>query len=103
MHRIEYLPLAESDLMDALGYIAVTLGSPDSARRLLDEFEKTAARIAEFPYSCELYRTDRPIRDEIRKVPVLGYVLYYAVFPDRVEIRRFLHGRRERTNEISEI
>ena len=29
MHKIVYLPLAESDLMDALGYIAYTLDAPN--------------------------------------------------------------------------
>lgn len=101
MHKIEYLPLAERDLEDALDYITNKLGAPDAARGLLNEFEKTVLSIAEFPYAYELYRTDRPILDEIRKVPVGNYVLYYAVFPDRVEIRRFIHGLRERDNLFS--
>ena len=96
MHKIVYLPLAESDLMDALGYIAYTLDAPKAARDLLAEYDETVQRIAEFPYAYELYRTDRPMKDEIRKVPVKNYVLYYAVFQDRVEIRRFLYGKRDR-------
>ena len=102
MHKIVYLPLAESDLLEALDYIAHTLDASKAARELLDEFDKTVQRIAEFPYACEMYRTDRPMHDEIRKVPVKNYVLYYAVFRDRVEIRRFLHGRRDRSKGIAE-
>lgn len=100
MHKLVYLPLAESDLMEALHYIAYTLDAPKAARDLLSEFEDTVKRIAEFPYAHELYRTDRPMQDEIRKVPVKNYVLYYAVFQDRVEIRRFIHGRRDRSKGI---
>ena len=100
MHKIVYLPLAESDLVDALHYIAYTLDAPKAARDLLTEFEDTVKCIAEFPYAHELYRTDRPMQDEIRKVPVKNYVLYYAVFQDRVEIRRFIHGRRDRSRGI---
>ena len=37
------------------------------------------------------------MKDEIRKVPVKNYVLYSAVFQDRVEIRRFLYGKRNRS------
>ncbi len=96
MHKIVYVPLAESDLLQALDYIAYTLGAPGAARELLEAFDRTVHRIASFPYACALYRTDRPMRDEIRMAPVGNYVLYYAVFDDRVEIRRFLHGRRER-------
>ena len=100
MHKITYLPLAESDLIDALDYIAYKLDAPKAARELLDEFDDKIRHIAEFPYAFELYRTDRPMIDEIRKVPVGNYVLYYAVFEDRVEIRRFLHGRRDRSKGI---
>ena len=102
MHKVVYLPLAESDLLDALNYIAYTLDAPKAARDLLTEFDKTVNRIAEFPYACELYRTDRPMKDEIRKVTVKNYVLYYAVFQDHVEIRRFLHGRRDRSIGIAD-
>ncbi len=102
MHKLVYLPLAESDLLNALDYIAYTLDAPKAARELLTEFDETVKQIAEYPYACELYRTDRPIQDEIRKVPVKNYVLYYAVFQDRVEIRRFLHGRRDRSKGIAE-
>ncbi len=102
MHKIVYLPLAESDLLEAMDYIAYTLDAPKAARDLLTAFAETIKQIAEFPYACELYRTDRPMQDEIRKVPVRNYVLYYAVFQDRVEIRRFLHGRRDRSKGIAE-
>lgn len=100
MHKIIYLPFAESDLLEALNYIACTLDAPKAARDLLAEFDDTVQRIAEYPYAHELYRTDRPMKDEIRKVPVKNYVLYYAVFQDRVELRRFIHGRRDRSKGI---
>ena len=97
MHKISYLPIAQSDLLDAVDYIARTLGAPQAASELLDELDRTIQQIAQFPYAQELYRTDRPLKDEIRKIPVKNYVLYYAVFDDTVEIRRFLHGRRDRS------
>lgn len=99
MYRVEYLPLAEQDVLEALDYIAHTLEAPDAARDLLLALDETVGRVAEYPYGFELYRTDRPMRDEIRRVPAKGYVLYYAVFRDRVQIWRFLHGRRDRTGE----
>lgn len=100
MHKIVYLPLAESDILDAVDYIADRLDAPQAAADLLSELDETVQRISMFPYAHELYRTTRPMRDEIRKVPVKGYVLYYAVFEDTVEIRRFLHGRRDRSKGI---
>lgn len=99
MHRIEYLPLAKEDVLNAVDYLASVLEAPKAAADLLDALDDTVERIAQFPYAYALYRTDRPMRDEIRKVPVKGFVLYYAVFQDRVELRRFLHGRKNRTAE----
>lgn len=100
MHKITYLPVAERDLLETLEYLTAVLDAPKAAADLLEEFDHTVQQIARFPYACELYRTDRPMKDEIRKVPVKNYVLYYAVFPDYVEIRRFLHGRRDRSRGI---
>ena len=96
MYNITYLPLAETDILDAVDYIAGKLDAPQAAQALLDELDDTVERISRYPYAHELYRTARPMWDEIRKVPVKGYVLYYAVLEDTVEIRRFLHGRRNR-------
>ena len=97
MHKVVYLPLAEADILDAVDYIADKLDAPQAAADLLAELDATVQWLSSFPYAHELYRTTRPMRDEIRKVPVKNYVLYYAVFQDTVEIRRFLHGRRDRS------
>lgn len=102
MHKIEYLPLAQTDVLDAVTYLVSALEAPQAAADLLNELDRTVEQLSQFPYAYELYLTDRPMRDEIRKVPIKGFVLYYAVFQDRVEIRRFLHGRRNRTAEIVE-
>lgn len=96
MHKVVYLPLAEADILDAVEYIANKLDNPTAAADLLEELDKAETILAKFPYAYELYRTDRPMRGEIRKVPVKGYVLYYAVTQDTVEVRRFIHGRRKR-------
>ena len=96
MYKIIYLPLAEVDILDAVDYIAGRLGNPSAAETLLDELDKTVEQISRFPYASEPYYTTRPIRDELRKVPVKGYVLYYTVSEDTVEIRRFINGRRNR-------
>jgi len=96
MHKIVYLPLAQEDILNAVDYLADRLDSPLAAEALLAELEDTVRRLLVFPYAHQLYRTDRPMREEIRRVSVKNYVLYYAVSQDTVEIRRFLHGRRDR-------
>ena len=94
MHKIIYLPIAEDDVLNAIEHIACKQDNPSAAENLLDELDKTVERIARFPYSSELYRTDRPMRKEIRMASVRNYVLYYAVTEDTVEIQRLIHGRR---------
>ena len=96
VHKIIYLPIAEDDVLNAVEHIACKLDNPSAAENLLDELDKTVERIARFPYSSELYRTDRPMRKEIRMASVRNYVLYYAVTEDTVEIQRLIHGRRVR-------
>ena len=103
MYKVVYLPLAESDVLEAMEYIAEKLEAPKAARDLLAELDETVQRIAEFPYAYALYHTDRPLREEIRQAPVKNYVLYCVVYRDRVEIRRFLHSRRDRSRGIGEI
>lgn len=100
MHKIEYLPLAQEDIVNAMGHLMSVLDAPKAAAELLDELDAAVERIAKFPYAFELYHTNRPMRDEIRKLPIKGFILYYAVFPDRVEVRRFLHGRKNRTADV---
>lgn len=94
VHKIVYLQIAEDDVLNAVEHIACKLDNPSAAENLLDELDKTVERIARFPYSCELYRTARPMRKEIRMASVRNYVLYYAVTEDTVEIQRLIHGRR---------
>ena len=97
MHKVVYLPIAEDDILAAVEYIAYKLDNPSAAEALLDELDKTVERVARFPYSSELYRTDRPMRKEIRMVSVKNYVLYYAVTEETVEIQRLIHRRRDKT------
>ena len=98
MHKIVYLPLAEDDILAAVDYIADKLDNPSAAEALLNELDKTAQSLSRFPYAGEPYYSERPMRDELRKVPVKGYMLYYHVTEDSVEIRRFIHGRRDRSS-----
>ena len=94
MYKIRYLPLAEEDILSAVAYIADKLKNPKAASDLLDELDKIAGNIVEFPFAGGLYRTDRPLHDEIRMAQVKNYVLYYTVIGDTVEVRRFVHSRR---------
>ena len=96
MYKLVYLPIAEDDILEAVDYIGGKLGNPAAANELLDELDATVGALLKFPYGFAPYHSDRPIHDELRWAPVKSYVLYYTVIGDTVEIRRFLHGRRNR-------
>ena len=83
--------------MNAVRYIAEKLENPAAASALLDELDEAVEGLSRFPLMGSPYHTVRPIRDELRKLPVKNYVLYYTVTEDTVEIRRFIHGRRDRS------
>ncbi len=94
--QIEYLPQARLDITQAIDYLTNKLMAPQAAEDLLNEFSSVIQNISEFPYAFPLYRTAEPMRSEVRYAPVRNYVVYYVVLTDRVQIRRFLHGRQRR-------
>lgn len=99
-YKIIFRKLAIEDIDAAVSYLAEKLSAPQAAMELLDALEEAYDQISSFPYSNPLYRSELPLAEETRFVPVKGYVLYYTVVNDTVEIRRFLHGRRDRTPAI---
>ena len=95
MYRIQYLPLAEADVLEAVSYIADTPDAPKAAAELLETLDKTVEQISTFPYAYPLYRCTRPMSSELRMAVIKNYVLYFTVKEDSVELRRFLQGQRD--------
>lgn len=98
MGKVIYTPSAKKDIEGAVTYLFFNLSAPQAARDLVHELDETVKRVIEYPYASSLYRTNRVMCDEIRWVAVKGFVLYYAVMEDAIQIRRFLHGKRDRGN-----
>lgn len=101
MYNLRYLPITDEDIQNAVEYIGGKLGNPVTADQLLEELDKTMETFRDFPYGFEPHHSERPLHDELRWAPVKGYVLYFTVIGDTVEIRRFLHRRRDRKNPDS--
>lgn len=98
MRKVIYTPSAKKDIEGAVTYLFFNLSAPQAARDLVRELDETVDRVMRCPYAGSLYRTDRAMRDEIRWVTVKSFVLYYVVMEDTIQIRRFLHGKRNRAN-----
>lgn len=92
-YRIEYLPIAEQDLSDIIEYI--TLDSPKSSLKLLEEIDELISKLEDFPYMGITPRDTRLQRLNYRIIVVSSYLVFYVVKDDSVEIRRILHGKRK--------
>lgn len=92
-YRIDYLPIAEKDLSDIIEYI--TLDSPQSALKLLEEIDESISKLEDFPFMGINIKDTRLQRFNYRIIVVSSYLVFYVVKDEYVEIRRILHGKRK--------
>lgn len=92
-YKIEYLPIAEKDLTEIIGYIQ--LDSPQSALSLLDEFDDKITLLEDFPYLGVVPKDARLQYLNYRILVVSSYLVFYVVKSEFIEIRRILHGKRK--------
>lgn len=91
-YRLEYLPVAERDLLDILDYIA--RDRPAAARAFVDRLERAIDGLARFPRSGRAPEDDDLRRLGYRVLVVEGYLVFYVVTGRTVQIRRVIHGAR---------
>ena len=92
--ELRYLPLFWDDLNAAVSCIADTLQNPAAATRLLDQVEKAILDHAEAPTAAATYKTTRSRPLPYYWFAVGNYLVFYVMFDDIMEVRRFLHGAR---------
>lgn len=95
MLKLQYLSLAQRDLLEIVDYIADTLEAPKAADELLDELGNAFERLRAHPYSCRVYQPLKSVDLEYRLLVVKHYLVFYVVLEDAVEIHRVIHGRRD--------
>ena len=93
MHKLKYLPLAQKDLRNIIGYIADKLKAPKAAMDLVDTLDNSISRLQQFPYSCKLYQAIEPLESEYRMLPVKNYIVFYVVTEHEVEIHRIIYAK----------
>lgn len=82
---------ARADLLEALEYLAGQ--SPQAATTFLDEIERVAGSLSEFPERDAVVRElESP---NLRQLVVGRYRLIYQVEPGGVGIVRLIHGARD--------
>ena len=93
MHKLVYLPIAQQDLKEIIGYITDTLKAPKAAMDLLDAFDESISHLKDFPYSCKVYQPVKPLLNEYRALQVKNYLVFYTVNEDTVEIHRIVYAK----------
>ena len=92
-YPIEYLPIAEKDLIEILEYVQID--NPVAALQLLEEIDKAISKLAYFHYMGYIPKDQRLIQLNYRTLVVENYRVFYVVLDEIIEIRRILHGKRK--------
>lgn len=99
-YSLQYLPLFWDDLGQALLYIQNVLNNPNAAKRLLDQVEQGILDHLANPTTAAIYKTtrDRPL--PYYWLPVNNYMVFYVVYDNVMEVRRFVYGARDLTKIV---
>jgi len=90
MSKLQFTPLALSDLDDILDYIARE--RPMTAVAVIRRIRQACEKIARFP---EMGQRRPEFSAEYRSFPVERWVVFYRIVDDRVEVHRVLDGSRD--------
>ena len=89
--KIEYLASAQDDLEDVFHYIAKD--NRDAAIQILSEFDREITRLEENPLLGSV-PTRMPQLEKLgwRFLDVKGYLVFYIIESDKIEIRNIITG-----------
>lgn len=99
-YRLQYLPLFWDDLNAAVSYINDTLQAPAAAERLLNQTETGILDHLKHPTMAAVYASTRTRPLPYYWFGVGDYMVFYVVFDDVMEVRRFLYGSRDVTRMV---
>lgn len=93
-YKLRFLPLFESDLNQAIDYIAFELENPEVAERLADSVQAAIRERLPYAEAFEAYPSTRE-----RQYPYY-YIVFYVVIGDVMEVRRLLYRRSDLKQKI---
>lgn len=87
---------AKADLDEILSYISTELDNTTAASSFFDNIEKTISQLVEFPKSGSIVENEFLAAENIRKVPIGNYSLYYTPdsIPSTIVIIRIIYAKR---------
>ena len=95
MYKLEYLPVAQRDMVEIVRYISGELRNPAAADRLA--MVNAAESILTFPYALPAYQPIRPLKREYRKILVQNFLMLYWVDEEKklVTVARVVYAKRD--------
>lgn len=81
---------AIKDLEEIINYFSSR--NVDAGERFINEFEKKCKNLANFP---NMGRSYDDIKPSVRGLPLAGYIIFYRVIDDGIEIIRVISGYRD--------
>jgi len=95
-YKVEYLPIAQKDMVEIAKYIGVNLSNPQSAERLADKMVSEIEKLSEMPYRYPAYLPIRSLNREYRKLIIDNYTIFYCVDENTkiVTIARAIYSKR---------
>ena len=97
MYKLEYLPVAQRDMVEIARYISGELQNPVAAERLAMEFVNAAGSVLTFPYALPAYQPIRSLKREYRKILVQNFFVFYWVDEEKklVTVARVVYAKRD--------
>ena len=104
-YSLQFTGKALADLDEITGYLVTSLGQRPAAQRLVDTVEKELQTVCRFPESGTLVVNDFLRRNDIRKLVIDKYLLYYLADSDteRIIVLRFVYGKRDLNDILREM
>jgi len=96
----QYLPLFWDDLNSAVTYISDVLHATEAAERLIDQVENGILEHLHNPTMAAMYQTTQGRPLTYYWFEVGNYMVFYVIFDDVIEVRRFVYGSRDLTKMI---
>ena len=91
--KIEYLPIAQNDLLDIFEYIV--LDNPIAAEQFVNKIDKTILKLESFSELGAVPKDDRLRLLGYRMLVIDNYLAFYVIKDHIIEIRRIIHGKRK--------
>lgn len=96
MYKLEFLPIALSDMLEPVSYIRNELKNPIAADKLSENLVAVAEALADFPYPNPVYIPIKQLNREYRKTVVENYLMFYWIdeLGKTVTVARMIYGKR---------